>query len=95
MTMQTAVHSRQDRKIAEPISGASSTFRSHDSTGNSFAVNDMQLSISLGNRALQLLKAAHPKLSLGQPNDEYEQEADRVAEQVMRMPKPGLQRKPG
>lgn len=27
-----------------------------------------------------------PKLKIGQPNDEYEQEADRVAEQVMRMP---------
>ncbi len=27
-----------------------------------------------------------PKLTIGQPNDQYEQEADRVAEQVMRMP---------
>ncbi|MEM9808203.1 MAG: DUF4157 domain-containing protein [Cyanobacteria bacterium P01_D01_bin.56] len=29
-----------------------------------------------------------PKLTVGQPNDKYEQEADRVAEQVMRMPAP-------
>lgn len=29
-----------------------------------------------------------PKLKIGQPNDKYEQEADRVAEQVMRMPEP-------
>ncbi|MEM9151928.1 MAG: DUF4157 domain-containing protein [Cyanobacteria bacterium P01_F01_bin.3] len=29
-----------------------------------------------------------PKLTVGQPNDKYEQEADRVAEQVMRMPSP-------
>ncbi|MDJ0679268.1 MAG: DUF4157 domain-containing protein [Xenococcaceae cyanobacterium MO_167.B52] len=29
------------------------------------------------------------KLTIGQPNDKYEQEADRVAEQVMRMPEPG------
>ncbi len=28
------------------------------------------------------------KLKIGQPNDKYEQEADRVAEQVMRMPDP-------
>ncbi len=35
-----------------------------------------------------------PKLIIGQPNDKYEQEADRVAEQVMRMPEPGLQRNP-
>ncbi len=35
-----------------------------------------------------------PKLKIGQPNDKYEQEADRVAEQVMRMPEPAtLQRK--
>ena len=29
------------------------------------------------------------KLTIGQPNDKYEQEADRVAEQVMRMPETG------
>lgn len=29
-----------------------------------------------------------PKLKIGQPNDKYEQEADRVADQVMRMPEP-------
>ncbi len=33
-----------------------------------------------------------PKLTIGQPNDKYEQEADRVADEVMRMPEPGLQR---
>ena len=33
-----------------------------------------------------------PKLTVNQPGDKYEQEADRVADQVMRMPEPGLQR---
>ncbi len=33
------------------------------------------------------------KLAVSQPNDVYEQEADRVADQVMRMPAPALQRK--
>ncbi|RWX43114.1 hypothetical protein VT98_14592, partial [Candidatus Electrothrix communis] len=33
------------------------------------------------------------KLKIGQPGDKYEQEADRVAEQVMRMPEPSVQRK--
>ncbi len=33
------------------------------------------------------------KLTIGQPNDKYEQEADRVAEQVMRMPEQTVQRK--
>jgi hypothetical protein len=32
------------------------------------------------------------KLTIGQPNDKYEQEADRVADEVMRMPEPRLQR---
>ncbi len=38
-----------------------------------------------------------PKLEISQPNDKYEQEADRVADEVMRMPEPGVQRqvKPG
>ena len=30
------------------------------------------------------------KLKIGQPNDRYEQEADRMADQVMRMPEPGM-----
>jgi Domain of unknown function (DUF4157) len=36
-----------------------------------------------------------PKLKIGAPNDKYEQEADRVADQVMRMPEPTVQRKAG
>ncbi len=31
------------------------------------------------------------KLQIGQPGDKYEQEADRIADQVMRMPDPGIQ----
>lgn len=34
-----------------------------------------------------------PKLKISAPGDKYEQEADRVAEQVMRMPAPVVQRK--
>ena len=52
---------------------------------------------TLGNQAVQrLFKAGiiQAKLRIGQPNDVYEQEADRVAEQVMRMREPGIQRKP-
>ena len=33
-----------------------------------------------------------PKLTIGAPNDKYEREADYVADQVMRMPTPQLQR---
>jgi hypothetical protein len=37
---------------------------------------------------LSLKGMVQPKLTIGQPNDRYEQEADRVADQVMRMPEP-------
>src|SRR2546421_3528578 len=36
--------------------------------------------------------AVQPKLAVSQPGDPYEREADRVAEQVMRMAEPQLQR---
>jgi len=35
------------------------------------------------------------KLKIGQPDDKYEQEADRMADQVMRIPDPVIQPKPG
>ena len=35
-----------------------------------------------------------PKLTINQPNDVYEQEADAMADKVMRMEQPGLQLKP-
>ncbi|MEO6232014.1 MAG: DUF4157 domain-containing protein [Ferruginibacter sp.] len=35
-----------------------------------------------------------PKLTINTPNDQYEQEADAIADKVMRMAKPGVQLKP-
>jgi hypothetical protein len=67
----------------------------------------MLLQRTIGNQAVQRLiqerrirvqgsgVRIQAKLKIGQPNDIYEQEADRVAEQVMRMPEPGIQMKPG
>lgn len=43
-------------------------------------------------KRLQPQAAIQPKLTIGAANDQYEQEADRVAEQVMRMPEPTIQR---
>lgn len=43
----------------------------------------LNLQRTIGNQAVQRLQA---KLTVGAPGDIYEQEADRVAEQVMRMP---------
>jgi hypothetical protein len=51
----------------------------------------MQHYRDLGNEAVQRMMesgAIQAKLTIGQPNDKYEQEADRVADQVMRMPEP-------
>jgi len=46
-----------------------------------------------GNRHVQQVVAGiQAKLRIGQPGDVYEQEADRVADEVMRMPEPGVQR---
>jgi hypothetical protein len=45
---------------------------------------------SIGNRAVGRLLQA--KLRVGPPGDRFEQEADRVAAQVMRMPAPAVQR---
>jgi hypothetical protein len=38
--------------------------------------------------------SVQPKLEIGAPDDEYEREADRVADQVMRMPDPSIRMKP-
>jgi hypothetical protein len=56
----------------------------------------LHLQRTAGNKAVEKLMrsgALQAKLRVSQPGDIYEQEADRVAEQVMRMPVPGLQRK--
>jgi len=48
-----------------------------------------------GNRYVQrVVTGIQAKLVVGQPGDIYEQEADRVADEVMRMPEPGVQRQP-
>lgn len=50
---------------------------------------------TMGNRAVHRLFASgaiQAKLTVGRPNDNYEEEADRVADAVMRMPEPRVQR---
>ena len=59
--------------------------------------NILFLQRTIGNQAVQRLfesGAIQAKLKIGQPNDKYEQEADRVAEQVMSMPELQVQRQP-
>lgn len=55
----------------------------------------LSLHQTIGNQAVQrLLKSGviQTKLRIGKPGDIYEQEADRVADMVMRMPEPVIQR---
>jgi len=49
-----------------------------------------------GNRYVQrVVVGIQAKLAVGQPGDIYEQEADRIADEVMRMPEPEIQRQEG
>ena len=53
----------------------------------------LYLQRTAGNQAvLRLMRsgALQAKLRIGQPGDMYEQEADRVADAVIRMPEPGV-----
>jgi len=58
---------------------------------NDPAASTLGMYETLGNQAMQRLLrsgAIQTKLAVGQPGDPYEQEADRVADQVLRMPEP-------
>lgn len=55
----------------------------------------LHLQRTIGNRAVQrLIKsgAIQAKLTIGQPHDKYERDTDRVADQIMRMSKPNINR---
>ena len=55
----------------------------------------LHLQRTIGNQAVQHLlrsRSIQAKLAISEPGDVHEQEADRVADQVMRMPEPALQR---
>ena len=65
--------------------------KNHSKTKNSPVDRILFLQRTAGNQAVQrLIKSGdlQAKLRIGQPGNIYEQEADRVAEQVMRMPEP-------
>jgi len=74
-------------------------FRGQNATARSDSVAGevTVLQRSIGNQAVaQLYRSGllQAKLRIGQPNDVYEQEADRVAGQVMGMPESAVQPKP-
>lgn len=94
MSETTRIMSQADMaKRPESASPARSS-RTHDRPGSP-ASRMFALQQTAGNSAVQkILKsgAIQASIRIGQPNDLYELEADRVADQVMRMPEPGVQR---
>ncbi len=58
----------------------------------------LDLHSTFGNQGVRRLVHSgivQAKLRIGQPGDKYEEEADRVADRVMRMPARAIQKKPG
>jgi len=85
-------------KTSEPKQKCSSLCKQESRVNNSGSPADriLHLQRTAGNQAVQRLIRSgvlQAKLKIGQPNDMYEQEADRVAEKVMQMPEPQVQRK--
>ena len=84
----------------KPEAKRASSFTPTQKTDVSHSINSpidqiLHLQRTIGNQAVQrLFKSGmiQAKLRIGQPNDKYEQEADRVADEVMRMPEPQVQR---
>ncbi|KAF5427245.1 MAG: hypothetical protein C5S41_01695 [Candidatus Methanomarinus sp.] len=67
----------------------------HPQSTNTSADRILFLQRTIGNQAVSRLiesRTLQAKLKIGQPGDIYEQEADRMAEQVMHMPEPQVQR---
>ncbi|MCC4769555.1 DUF4157 domain-containing protein [Methanosarcina sp. DH2] len=94
MVEKTGVQART-QETKQKCSNFCSKKLNYNSSGSP-ADRILQLQRTAGNQAVQRLiksRALQAKIRVGQPNDIYEREADRVAEQVMRMPDPVLQRK--
>ena len=93
MAERITVNSKKPVSIKENLI---SHKRKTDFRSNSSPVNRIQyLQRTIGNQAVQRMVrsgALQAKLRVGQPGDVYEQEADRVADAVMRMPETGVQR---
>lgn len=79
--MRTAVHTQT--QLPKKISSHPTRSDTTSSGFNHPTSSLLRLQRTLGNQVMQRLQA---KLTVGAPGDIYEQEADRVAEQVMRTP---------
>ena len=89
----------QQKNRAQDRHSVSAVRRDHANSRHAYAWKPYLTQRSeWGNQAMQRLlrsRAIQAKLKINAPGDKYEQEADRVADEVMRMPEPTMQRKLG
>jgi hypothetical protein len=95
------MHTLAQKSNSNPqTDSARSTAPGRGQSGQSTAVKSiLHLQRTIGNQAVQRMLQAHgnplagalqTKLAVSEPGDPYEQEADRISEQVMRMAAPGI-----
>lgn len=80
---------RQNGSFSNGFIDAKTSAGSGETPTNNFGFSNFDTISILPPSSISL----QPKLKINAPNDKYEQEADRVAEQVMRMPAQAVQRK--
>ena len=82
---QDNTHKKRHDTVHSPLKNA-------HSINNGYQTSIIQLICPCDGGCPRCAPIIQPKLIIGQPDDKYEQEADRVADEVMRMPEPRLQR---
>jgi hypothetical protein len=97
---QSKTNNSRDSKTSAPTSHSSSMYYHHVNNFNGGSPDYIfSIQRTTGNQTVEKLMRSktggfdfakigivQPKLKVSQPGDEYEQEADRIAERVMRMP---------
>jgi hypothetical protein len=86
--MLSLVHGQKQCQGVQPAHAASMRSFAPDLTARERSL--LRFQSAAGNHAVQ--RVMQRKLAINRPGDRYEQEADRIADQVMRMPAPQLQR---
>ena len=80
MNAQLQTKAKAGSKSSDALT-ANNAVRRHFSSQRGFSANALRYPIQT-------------KLKISQPGNKYEQEADRMADQVLRMPEPIVQRQP-
>jgi peptidoglycan hydrolase-like protein with peptidoglycan-binding domain len=86
---QDSTHKKRPATVYSPLTNAHSINNSHQTS-----IIQLKPICPCDGGCPRCAPIIQPKLIIGQPNDKYEQEADRVADEVMRMPEPEVQPKP-